>query len=96
MTVTLFMYSGSAFDRACRHARNDLPLEEHEHDERQNGNDNHIGKKQVPLRAELAHEAEERQLGSDIFVTRQEVKRPDEVVIDANRGGDDHSDNGWL
>jgi hypothetical protein len=51
---------GSALDRAGCHPRNNLPLKEHEHDERQNGDDKHIGEEQVPLRTELAHEAEKR------------------------------------
>jgi hypothetical protein len=47
-------------DRASRHLRNELPLEEHEHNEGWNHDDDHIREEQVPLSAELAYKAVQR------------------------------------
>jgi hypothetical protein len=66
--------AASGFDRASCHSRNDLPLEEYEHDEERNSDDDHIREEQVPLRAELAHEAVQRQLHGDVLRAGEEVE----------------------
>ena len=87
--------TSSAFDRATCRPGNDLPLEEHEHDEGRNSDDDHIGKEQVPLRTELAHEAVQSELGSDILRTGEEVERSGEVIVDGHGRDDDHGNDGW-
>lgn len=42
------------FDCASRHAGDDLALEEEEHDQRDDRDDDHVRKEQVPLVDELA------------------------------------------
>jgi hypothetical protein len=85
-----------ALNRAGRQTRNELMLEEDKHDQRWNGDDDYICEEQVLLRAELADEAEQGQLRRDVRRVRQEVEWFNEVVVDANRRGDDHPNNGGL
>src|SRR6266508_4114710 len=66
-------------DCAGRHPGNDLPLEEHEHDQGRNRDDHHVREEQVPLRAELADEAEQRQLRGDVLCAGQKVERSGKI-----------------
>ena len=89
-------YQDSAFNCTRCHSGNDLPLEEQEHDERQDGDDQHVCEEQIPSRAKLAHETEQGQLGRDIFIPGQKIERPGEIVIDTDRGGHNDRNNGRL
>src|SRR5512145_1256038 len=64
----------SALDCSSCQSRDDLPLEEHKHNERWNCDNNHIRKKQVPLRTELTYISIQGELDSYVVCAWQEVK----------------------
>jgi hypothetical protein len=78
-----------AIDRARR--RRSPPAE---HDQRRNGDEDHVSEQQVELGVELADEIEERQLRSDVLVTWQKVERSGKVIVDSHRLDNDDRHDG--
>src|SRR5688572_15852903 len=86
----LAVWCGSALDRACGHALDDLPVEEDEHDQRRDGDQQDRGEEQVVLGGELALEVEQGELHGGVLGSGQEVQRVLEVVVDEHDLQDDH------